>query len=189
MEKSAGAVVWFTGLSGSGKSTLARFLAVELTGLGLAIEHLDGDEVRELFPATGFSRNERIEHVKRIGYTASLLAKHGVTVLVSLISPHREARQFSRELSENFIEVFVATPLGECERRDPKGLYGLARAGELKCFTGVSDQYEVPLEPEIFLDTTGETIAQSGRRLVQTLMPSLANPNWERATDVSHATI
>ncbi len=148
------AVLWFTGLPGSGKTTLARALVEELERQGLRAEHLDGDTIRDLFPATGFSPEEREEHVKRVGFLASRLERNGLFVVVSLISPSRTGRDFSRRLCGRFIEIHVSTPLAECERRDPKGLYGKARRGELRDFTGVSAPYEAPLQPELALDTS-----------------------------------
>jgi adenylylsulfate kinase len=147
------AVVWLTGLSGAGKSTIAAELCSRLRGRGLPVEHLDGDTVRDFFPGTGFSKAERDEHVRRVGHLASRLEQHGVFVVASLISPYAEARQFVRGRCRNFIEVYVATPLEECERRDVKGLYARARRGELRRLTGVDDPYEAPDEPELRIDT------------------------------------
>ena len=143
------AIVWLTGLSGSGKSTIGERLVARLEERGCPVESLDGDVVREVFPQTGFSKEERNAHVKRVGFVASLLEKHGVTAVASLISPYRESRDWIRARCPNFVEVHVATPLEECERRDVKGLYARARRGEIQHFTGISDPYEAPERPEL----------------------------------------
>ncbi len=153
------AVLWFTGLSGSGKSTIADRVAKELVRRGLEIERLDGDQLRDLFPGIGFTRPEREGHLKRIGHMVALLEKHGVTVVASFVSPYAASRRFIRKQCRNFVEIFVATPLAVCERRDPKGLYRKARQGTLKHFTGISDPYEAPRNPEIILDTSHLTLA------------------------------
>jgi adenylylsulfate kinase len=151
--RSAAPVLWFTGLSGSGKSTIATRVHRELVRRGVEVEYIDGDALREVFPATGFTRAERDEHLRRTGYMASRLAAHGVTVVASFVSPYRESRDFIRSLCENFGEIYVATPLEECERRDVKGLYARARRGEIRNFTGIDDPYEPPQRPELTLDT------------------------------------
>lgn len=148
------AVIWFTGLSGAGKSTIADRVAVDLDRRGYRVERLDGDTVRNIFPATGFTRPERDAHVRRVGFLASTLEKNGVFVVASFVSPYAESRQFVRELCRNFIEVHVATSLEECERRDVKGLYARARRGEITNFTGISDPYEPPAHPELVLDSS-----------------------------------
>ncbi len=145
-------VLWFTGLSGSGKSTLAEGVRDALEARGLPVEYLDGDEVRRIFPETGFTRAERSAHISRIGHLAGTLEKNGVIVVASFVSPHAEARRFARGLCRNFIEVHVSTRLEECEKRDPKGLYARARQGEIKNFTGVSDAYEPPEKCELTVD-------------------------------------
>lgn len=160
-------VLWFTGLSGSGKSTIARALFEAIRNRGVAVEYLDGDQMRELFPGTGFSRAERDAHVRRVGFLASRLEHHGVTVVCALISPYREARAAARERCRRFVEVYVSTPLDECERRDVKGLYARARRGELPSFTGVDDPYEVPLAPEVTLDTRKVSVDDAVTRLLE----------------------
>lgn len=160
------AVVWFTGLSGAGKSTIAAALASRLTARGAAVETLDGDVLRNAFPGTGFSREDRDAHVRRVGFLASRLEAHGVTVVASLISPYRDARAAVRAQCRTFVEVYVATPLDECERRDTKGLYAKARAGQLTQFTGIDDPYEAPVAPEIVIDTRQETAAAAADRIV-----------------------
>jgi adenylylsulfate kinase len=154
-------VLWFTGLSGSGKSTLADVVAKKLIDQGRKVERLDGDTLRGLFPNTGFSRQARDEHIKRVGFMASRLEHHGIIVVASFISPYREARQFVRRLCSNFIEVYLKASVEECARRDVKGLYKKVKNGEIKQFTGISDPYEEPECPEITLDTELQTVEDS----------------------------
>jgi adenylylsulfate kinase len=158
--QSAAPVVWFTGLSGSGKSTIATRLHEELSRRGVDVEYIDGDALREVFPQTGFTREAREEHLRRTGYLASRLAAHGIMVVASFVSPYRESRDFIRKLCRNFVEIYVATPLEECERRDVKGLYASARRGELRNFTGIDDPYEPPEHPELTLDTRALSVEQ-----------------------------
>jgi adenylylsulfate kinase len=154
-------VLWFTGLSGSGKSTIATRVHETLDRRGVDVEYIDGDALREVFPNTGFSRAEREEHLRRTGYLASRLAAHGVTVVASFVSPYRESREFIRRLCPGFVEIYVATPLEECERRDVKGLYARARRGEIRNFTGIDDPYEAPERPELTLDTRALSVDQA----------------------------
>ena len=168
------AVLWFTGLSGAGKSTIADAVVREFVRRGVQTEFLDGDAVRLLSP-TGFTRADRDAHVKRVGFLASRLEYHGVTVVCALISPYEEARQFARSLCDRFIEIHVATPLAECERRDVKGLYQRARRGEIGNFTGISDPYEVPRQPDVVIDTTGITVEAAAQRVLDA---------WELAVTV-----
>ena len=165
--RSAAPVLWFTGLSGSGKSTIAIRVHQELMGRGVEVEYIDGDALREVFPQTGFTRAEREEHLRRTGYMASRLSAHGVTVVASLVSPYRASRDFVRRLCPNFAEIYVATPLEECERRDVKGLYARARRGELKNFTGIDDPYEAPERPELTLDTRALTVEQCVAKVLE----------------------
>src|ERR687898_610418 len=158
--RSPAPVLWFTGLSGSGTSTIATRVHQELVGRGAGVEYIDGDALREVFPNTGFTRAEREEHLRRTGYMASRLAAHGVTVVASFVSPYRESRDFIRKLCRKFSEIYVATSLDECERRDVKGLYARARRGELRNFTGLDDPYEPPEQPELTLDTQALTVDQ-----------------------------
>ena len=153
------AVVWLTGLSGAGKSTIGAALRDRLTATGAQVEYLDGDALREAFPGTGFTREARDAHVRRVGYLASRLEHHGVIVVCALISPYEEARRFVRAQCRRFIEVHVSTPIEECERRDPKGLYARARRGELTHFTGIDDPYEAPPAPEVTIDTRVVSVA------------------------------
>ena len=170
---STAAVLWFTGLSGSGKSTIASLVHRELERRGLEVEYIDGDALRAVFPNTGFTRAEREEHLRRTGYMASRLAAHGVTVVASFVSPYRDSREFVRRLCPDFFEIYVATPLEECERRDVKGLYARARRGQIQNFTGIDDPYEPPESPELTLDTrtlsvdecTAKVLALFGDRL------------------------
>lgn len=154
-------VLWFTGLSGSGKSTIADRVHLNLTKKGYNVARLDGDTVRSIFPDTGFSKDERNSHIKRIGYLASILEKNGVIVILSFVSPYAESRDFVRNLCRNFIEIYVSTSLEECERRDVKGLYQKARAGDIKNFTGIDDPYEPPLKPELIINTENKSLDQS----------------------------
>jgi adenylylsulfate kinase len=157
-----GFVLWLTGLSGAGKSTVAAKLAPALAERGHRVELLDGDEVRtNLCQGLGFSRADRDTNIARIGYVAGKLAKHGVAVLVAAISPYRQARDQVRASVDSFVEVFVAAPLNTCAERDVKGLYAKALAGEIPNFTGVSDPYEPPVNPEIVLHTEVETVDDS----------------------------
>ena len=165
----AAPVLWFTGLSGSGKSTIATRVNRELERRGVPVEYIDGDALREVFPNTGFTRAEREEHLRRTGYMASRLAAHGITVVASLVSPYRESREFIRRLCRDFIEIYVATPLDECERRDVKGLYARARRGEIRNFTGIDDPYEVPERPELTLDTRVLSVDQCVSRVLERL--------------------
>lgn len=156
-----GMVLWLTGLSGSGKSTLAEKLYTELKQLGKRVERLDGDVLRGVFPNTGFSKEARDEHIKRVGFMASRLEHHGVIVIASFISPYRSARNFVRDLCEHFVEIHVKASLDECKRRDVKGLYKKAMAGEIKSFTGIDDPYEEPETPEVTVDTEHQTLEES----------------------------
>lgn len=154
-------VLWFTGLSGAGKSTIAGALEHRLLALGYHTYLLDGDNVRHgLCKDLGFSAQDRRENIRRIGEVATLMADSGLIVLSAFISPHREERQIVRDLlpEGEFIEVFVDTPLAECEKRDPKGLYKKARAGEIKQFTGIDADYQLPLQPEIHLAADSHNI-------------------------------
>ena len=169
-----GFVLWFTGLSGAGKSTLAEALVPVLKERGRKVEVLDGDIVRtNLSKGLGFSKEDRDTNILRIGFVANLLARNGVAVITAAISPYREIRDANRALVEGdgaeFIEIFAAATVDECEARDVKGLYAKARAGEIKEFTGVSDPYEAPERPEVVCETGREPVEQSLQRIVEFL--------------------
>jgi adenylylsulfate kinase len=167
MTNDTGFVLWLTGLSGAGKSTVAAKLEPALAERGHRVELLDGDEVRtSLCQGLGFSRADRDTNVARIGYVAAKLSGHGVAVLVAAISPYRQARDRVRMAVEDFVEVHVAAPVETCARRDPKGLYAKALAGEIEHFTGVSDPYEPPLAPEIVLHTEAESVDESVQQVL-----------------------
>jgi adenylyl-sulfate kinase len=162
-----GFVVWFTGLPSAGKSTLARLLERELQHRGCRVEVLDGDEVRtRLTRGLGFSREDRDENIRRIAFVARLLARHGVVAITAAISPFRAARQEARREIDRFVEVYVQCGLSTCVERDVKGLYRRALAGDIPNFTGISDPYEEPLDPEITVHTDGETAEDSVARIV-----------------------
>jgi adenylylsulfate kinase len=168
-----GFTLWFTGLSGAGKTTIAELIRPELEQRGRLVEWLDGDEVREhLSKGLGFSKEERDTNIDRIGWVASRLTRHGAAVIVSAISPYREARQNAREMVEAngmFVEVFVDASVDECARRDVKGLYEKAFKGEIKEFTGVSDPYEAPESPEIRIESEHEEPDESAQRILALL--------------------
>ena len=167
---SAGFTVWFTGLSGAGKTTLADLVGGELRARGLAVESLDGDVVRQyLTKGLGFSKEDRDENIRRIGWVAAMGTRLGGVMLVSAISPYREIRREVRELVGEFVEVFVECSLDELVRRDPKGLYKKALSGEIANFTGISDPYEAPLAPEIVVNTDRETPRESASKILTRL--------------------
>ncbi len=166
-----GFTLWFTGLSGAGKSTLAAAVSAELRRSAIPVEVLDGDEVRQnLSRGLGFSREDRDINIRRIGYVAKLLTRNGVAVITAAISPYRAIRDEVRESIGVFIEVYVKASLDECIRRDTKGLYRRALAGEIPQFTGVSDPYEEPGSPELVIDTEREEITDSTARVIDRLL-------------------
>jgi adenylyl-sulfate kinase len=166
-----GATIWFTGLSGAGKSTVASLVEAELRRRGEPVEVLDGDVVRtNLSKGLGFSKEDRDENIRRIGFVCNLLSRHGVFAIAAAISPYREIRHEVRAAAAGkFLEVYVDCPIEECARRDVKGLYVKAFAGEIKNFTGVSDPYEPPLEPEVSLRTAEESPELSAQRVIEAL--------------------
>jgi adenylylsulfate kinase len=164
------AVIWLTGLSGSGKSTIAEKLYEEMIKRNLRVEHLDGDRVREIFPRTGFTKEERDRHIRRIGFLASMLEKNGVFVIASFIAPYKESRDFVRNSCINYKEIYLSTPLEECEKRDPKGLYAKVRSGEIKNFTGVDDPYEIPENPALTIDTSKYSIEESTKMVLKAVL-------------------
>jgi adenylyl-sulfate kinase len=170
---SGGFVLWFTGLSAAGKTTIANVVEPELERRGFLVDHLDGDIVRtHLSRGLGFSKEDRDTNIARIAWVASRIARAGGVVIVSAISPYEEARRHARSLIEPqapFVEIHVATPLEECARRDPKGLYAAAFAGEIEDFTGVSAPYEEPANPELRLDTTGRMPSETAAAVLQRL--------------------
>ena len=162
--------MWFTGLSGSGKTTIAEIVEHELRERGRQVEVLDGDIVRtNLSKGLSFSRDDRNTNVLRIGFVANLLARNGVAVIVSAISPYKEARDQVRRRIIDFVEVFVDAPLEVCAERDVKGLYKKAFAGEIEQFTGVSDPYEPPAAPDLVLKTDEEMPEESAHKVIEKL--------------------
>jgi len=167
-----GCVVWLTGLSGSGKSTIACSLESRLVGSGHLAYVLDGDNVRHgLNSDLGFSQADREENIRRISELAGLFAEAGVITIAAFISPYRSGRQHAREIvgSERFVESYIDVSLDECEKRDPKGLYKRARAGEIADFTGIDAPYEAPENPEIRITSAQETPAQATEKIMEYL--------------------
>ncbi len=170
-----GVTLWFTGLPCAGKTTLARAVAKKLKSSGLLVEHLDGDALRRTFSRNlGFSKEDRLTHVKRVAYVAALLTRSNIITLVSLISPYRQMRKTARQMIGKFIEIYVRCPLAVCEKRDVKGMYRLARKGRIKNFTGISDIYEEPLNPDILVDTQ----ASHPQACVRNIIDSLERGEW-----------
>ena len=163
-------VIWMTGLSGAGKTTIAKEMEKQLTKAGNKVVLLDGDEIRNMFPSTGFDVESRKAHNKRVAYMASLLKEQGSTVIVSLISPMKESRTEARELcGERFFEVYVNTSLELCEERDVKGLYKKVRSGEIKNFTGVDSPYDVPEFPDLDISTKDMSIRESANVIIKAI--------------------
>lgn len=173
--KQSSFVLWFTGLPCSGKSTLADMTYHYLLGKKHRVERLDGDAVRSALPDTGFTREERNAHIRRIGYLSSMLEKNGITVIASFVSPYRDARRYVRAMCTNFIEIFVEASVEECEKRDTKKLYEKARAGKISNFTGISDPYEAPENPELTVNTDSETEEESFEKVKQFIQRSMKN--------------
>jgi adenylylsulfate kinase len=171
--RDGGFTLWFTGLSGSGKTTIAHLVGPELERRGHIVEYLDGDTVRtHLSKGLGFSKEDRDTNIERIGWVASRLTRHGAAVIAAAISPYEETRRKARADVEQwgaFVEVYVATSVEECARRDVKGLYEKAFAGEIKGFTGVDDPYEEPVNPELRIDTEEHEPEQSARIILAKL--------------------
>jgi adenylylsulfate kinase len=172
-----GMVVWLTGLSGSGKTTIARTVTEKLRKEGYRVELLDGDWVRKTInPDAGFTREERRRHLHRVAWIARLLARNGVIVLCSFVSPYRDVRrEIRRIISEEvpFYEIYVYATVDECIKRDPKGLYKKALKGEIPHFTGISDPYEPPEKPELVLDTMSHDINYNSSKLYEFILSKL----------------
>ncbi len=169
-------LLWFTGLSGSGKSTIANALEVELHRKGIHTYTLDGDNVRRgLNSNLAFSPEDRKENIRRIAEVANLMIDAGLVVLAAFVSPYKEDRKMIKNTVKdvNFVEVFVDTPIEECERRDVKGLYAKARKGLIKDFTGVNAPYEAPENPDIHIDTTKVTVVESVKLILKKIEPKL----------------
>ena len=164
-----GFTLWFTGLSGSGKTTLARLVEQELRARGYRVEVLDGDLIRQnLSRGLGFSKEDRDEHIRRVGFICNLLSRNGVVAIAAVISPYREIRDEVRRSMDNgrFVEVYVKCPLEVLIQRDVKGLYTRALRGEIANFTGISDPYEEPLNPEVVVETDRETPQESVAKIL-----------------------
>ena len=167
---SKGFTLWFTGMSGAGKSTLANLLADELRKRGHQVEVLDGDEIRtHLSKGLGFSKEDRDTNIRRIGYVARLLSRNGVIAISAAISPYRDVRDELRGQHERFFEVYMHCTIEKLSERDVKGLYKKALAGEIKNFTGISDPYEPPVNPDLVLDSSKESVDESYKKLLARL--------------------
>lgn len=173
-------MIWFTGLSGSGKSTIAIALERELHKRGLLCRILDGDNIRAgINNNLGFSEADRVENIRRIAEVSKLFIQTGIITIAAFISPSNEIREMAASIigKEDFLEIYVNTPIEECERRDVKGLYAKARRGEIKDFTGVSAPFEVPLHPALSLDTSVLTVEESVNRLLDLILPKVKIEN------------
>ena len=160
-------VIWLTGLVRSGKSEIGKAVTNELRKRGLKAEHLDGHNIRHLFPETGFTKSEVNEHIKRVGYLASKLEEQGVFVVASFVSPYNESREFVREICKNFIEIHISTPLKVCEKRDKSGLYDKARRGEVKNLPGINSNFEIPINPSLALDNSLNSIDECKNKIIK----------------------
>lgn len=173
-------MVWFTGLSGSGKSTIAIALERELHKRGLLCRILDGDNIRSgINNNLGFSPADRVENIRRIAEVSKLFVDTGIITIAAFISPNNELREMALNIigKDDFLEVYVSTPLEECERRDVKGLYAKARRGEIKEFTGISAPFEAPSQPALTLDTSVLSLEQSVNRLLEMILPKVCMSN------------
>lgn len=172
--KQRGMMLWFTGLSGSGKSTVAIALERELHSRGLLCRILDGDNIRSgINNNLGFSAEDRVENIRRIAEVGRLFVDTGIITIAAFISPNNQLREMAAEIigKDDFVEVFVSTPLEECEKRDVKGLYAKARRGEIKNFTGISAPFEAPEHPDIILDTSKLPVEESVKILLDYVLP------------------
>lgn len=177
-----GLTIWFTGLSAAGKTTICKAVATELLARGLKVEVLDGDVIRNhLCKDLGYSKSDRNENIRRIAFIAQLLTRNGIVVLVSAISPYREAREAARHSIGAFLEVYVEADIATCELRDPKNLYSRARSGEIRWFTGIDDPYEPPLKPEVVCSTGLESIRQSSLKVIEAALGYLSSGASEKA--------
>lgn len=175
--KQHGVMLWFTGLSGSGKSTVAIALERELHQRGLLCRILDGDNIRSgINNNLGFSPEDRVENIRRIAEVGKLFVDTGIITIAAFISPNNQLRDMASEIigKENFVEVYISTPLEECERRDVKGLYAKARRGEIKEFTGISAPFEAPENPDIELDTSKLSLKESVDILLEAILPKVS---------------
>ena len=171
-----GVMVWFTGLSGSGKSTIAIALERELHKRGILCRILDGDNIRSgINNNLGFSEADRVENIRRIAEVSRLFVDTGIVTIAAFISPNNDIREMAARIigPDDFLEVYVSTPLKECERRDVKGLYAKARKGEIKNFTGISAPFEAPLHPALTLDTSVLSLEESVNRLLALVLPKI----------------
>lgn len=174
--KQHGLMIWFTGLSGSGKSTIAIALERELQQRGLLCRILDGDNIRSgINNNLGFSAEDRVENIRRIAEVGKLFVDTGIITLAAFISPNNEIREMAAGIigKEDFLEIYVSTPLEECERRDVKGLYAKARRGEIKNFTGISAPFEAPTHPALSLDTSKLSLKESVDQLLDLILPKV----------------
>jgi len=182
MTQQKGFTLWMTGLSGAGKTTIALALEQELKTRGVRIERLDGDVVRQgLTRDLGFSKEDRDKNIERVTFVAKLLSRNEVGVIASFISPYQATRDLVRQETTNFIEVFIDAPLQTCIDRDVKGMYQKAIAGEIENFTGISDPYEAPVNPELTIHTDQETVAESAARIISYLEQQAFIPVVEKA--------
>ncbi len=164
---SGGVTIWFTGLSACGKSTIADALAERLQVNGYRPQRLDGDVIRQhLWKELGFSKEDRDENIRRVAFLAGLLTSNGIVTITSFISPYRELRDHARKTIGNFIEVYVKCPIEVCMERDPKGLYQKAIAGEISNFTGISDPYEEPINPEIVIESDEDSVEECVNKII-----------------------
>ncbi|MCR8842545.1 adenylyl-sulfate kinase [Paenibacillus sp. SC116] len=166
-----GKAIWLTGIPSSGKTTTALALSAALQERGVKVECLDGDELRhKVGRELGFSKEDRMENIRRAVYISKLLNRNGVTTIISMIAPYKEMRDYARAELEPYVEVYVHCPLEECVRRDVKGLYAKAKKGEIAAFTGISDVYEPPVHPEITIHTDQDSVESNVRHILEYLM-------------------
>ncbi len=170
-------MIWFTGLSGSGKSTIAIALERELQKRGLLCRILDGDNIRSgINNNLGFSEEDRVENIRRIAEIGKLFVDTGIITIAAFISPNNDIREMAANIigKENFLEIFISTPIEECERRDVKGLYAKARRGEIKNFTGISAPFEAPANPALSIDTSQLSVEESVNKLLELILPKIS---------------